>query len=116
MLPQTSVDPESVGSNHDAERCLEERVRKLRALSWRDASRLPESAHERVFIGASECELTTFRQAGVLPEPQAILVTIQLARPRCFGALGDLVEKGLVFRPGAAARLATAAELLESDG
>jgi hypothetical protein len=114
VRPPTPADPQSARSSCDADRFLEERVRQLRVLSWLDASRLPDSAHERVFIGGSACELTTFRQAGVLPEPQAILVTIQLARPRCFGALGDLVEKGLVFRPGAPARLATAAELLES--
>jgi hypothetical protein len=98
----------------DTEQLLAQRIRQLRRLSWQEAARLPDRVTTTVAIGASECTLTTFRQAGVLPLADAVLVTVQLARPRCFGALGDVVEKGLVFAPGQAARAATPAELMEA--
>ena len=104
----------STGSGpRDAGQFLEARLRRLAALSWQEASRLPESSEERVCLGASECVLATFRQARDLPTEKAVLVTLQLTRSRCFGAWGDPLEKGLVFVPGQPPREATAAELLE---
>jgi hypothetical protein len=99
----------------DAEQLVQQRVDKLMALSWQEALRLPESAEERVSIAGNACALTTYRQTGVLPNPNAVLVTVQLARPRCFGVLGDVLEKGLVFEAGIPTRPATAGELLDSE-
>ena len=89
---------------------------RLRTLSWEQASRLPKRTEEAVSVEGNACALTTFRQAGVLSATNAVLVTVQLVRPRCFGEWGDRLEKGLVFEAGKPARLATAAELLASQG
>lgn len=101
-------------SSASAEQLIAQQIGQLRRLSWQDAARLPERAEKTVAIGASECTLTTFRQSGVLPWADAVLVTVQLARPRCFGALEDRVEQGLVFEPGQTARAATPTELAEA--
>jgi hypothetical protein len=101
---------------YDAETLIEQRLEGLRTLSWEEAWRLPARIDEQVVVAGNPCTLITYRQAGVLSERNAVLVTVQLARARCFGALSDRVEKGLVFGPNAVARPATAAELVDSGG
>ena len=101
---------------HDAEYLIEQRIEALRRLSWEEASLLPRCAEEQVVVGGVACALTTYRQSGVLPNPGSVLVTVQLARARCFGALSDHLQEGLVFEPGTPARRAATAELLESGG
>ena len=100
----------------DADGLIDRRIERLRALSWEEASQLPASVEEQVAVGGTPCALTTFRQAGVLKGRPSLLVTVQLARPRCFGAMGDHLEKGLVFAPGSPPRPATPAELRECSG
>ena len=104
------------GNLWDASHMIEQRIERLRMLSWEEAARLPERDEEQVAIGGTTCALTTYRQASVLPRRNAVLVTVQLARPRCFGVFGDHLEQGLVFEPGTEARPATASELLKTGG
>ena len=98
----------------DPQLLMEQRLARLRGLSWEEAVRLPERLEEEVAVAGHACALTTCRQAGVLPIEGAVLVTVQLARSRCFGRWSDPLEQGLVFEAGRAARPATAAELLAS--
>jgi len=97
----------------EAQALIRNRVTALRALTFAQATALPEARGEDVMVAGHKCALTTFRQSL---RPDETLVTIQVARPALLGIATTHTEHGLVFNQGGSVRDASEEELRTSGG
>jgi hypothetical protein len=95
---------------------VEERIERLREMSFAEACALPEVAGEDVLIGGFKASVTTFRYADAIGLAGKVLVVVLAARPLAFGMAAQHVERGLVFAPSEPVREASVTELQNSGG
>jgi hypothetical protein len=100
----------------EARGAIDRRIAKLRTLTMAEAARLPEASGEGVVLGDVSCHLTVFAQHSPSQLPEAVLVTVQVARKGVLGIASYHVEQGLVFFPNGTVRDATDLELQDSGG
>ena len=79
-------------------RAIEERLARLRRLTFEQAAALPEKAGEDAVLGGTRCAVTVYRPSGPHSLPNAVLVTVQVARFRLLSMVSYHTERGLVFR------------------
>jgi hypothetical protein len=82
-------------------------------LSFGDAAALPEASGAKVSIAGHECQVTTFVQPL---RADAVLVTLQVARPGLLGVVSYHTERGLIFSADGSVCEATAEELQNNGG
>ena len=98
----------------EAGQLIEARMAELRALTFEQAQALPEASGDEQRLGGIPCSVTVFAQPNPYSLPNAVLVTVQVARK---GFLGSRhIERGLVFVSGQAAREASRDELQNAGG
>lgn len=99
---------------HDAEtqQLIGSRLDELKALSFKDLERQPETDGKEVTVGGKKCSLTTFVQRL---SPTEFLATVQVARNVVLG-IGWHTERGLVFAANGTIREATVEELQNTGG
>ena len=96
---------------------IERRISQLRTLSVSEAKALPEvSGEEEITLADIPATITIFRQQNPHNLPDAVLVTVQVARTRLLGFGSSHIEKGLVFCTDKKVRDATNSELQNSLG
>ena len=100
----------------EAKSVIEAKLDELRQLSFSDASCLPGALAEDIVVAQKEVQLTIFRQQGIPEDPEAVLVTVQLARAGVGGLVSFHEEGALVFHEDGALRDATQDELLATGG
>ena len=98
----------------EATQLIEARMAELRALTYEQARALPEASGGEHQLSGVPCSVTVFAQPEPYSLPNAVLVTVQVARK---GLLGSRhIERGLVFVPGQAPREASREELRNTGG
>lgn len=95
---------------------IDAKLAELRKLSLAEAADLPGAFLEDIVVGDKEVQLTIFRQQGVPDFPDAVLVTVQLARAGLGGVINFQKERALVFQANGEIREATEGELLATGG
>jgi len=94
---------------------MEARIARVRQLTFAQAALLPEASAEEAVVGGSECTFTIFRQQNLDALPNAVLVTVQVARRRIL-VMGEPPERGVIFTSDGAVREATDREIRDSGG
>ena len=100
----------------EANRIIEKHLSKLCLLSYEDALKLPESDGHDCSVASLDASVTVFRQTSPYGLDGQVLVTVLVARSIFAGMFQKHIEKGLVFSPNAATRVATEIELQNTGG
>ena len=95
---------------------IDQRINKLRELTYEEAAALPEAAGEEAQLAGVRCAITVFRQHDPCGPPNSIVVTVQAARRGFLGIASYHTERGLIFTPEGTVREASDRELQNSGG
>lgn len=97
---------------NEAEKLVADKLRALQALTYDDATKLPNAVPEDIVIAGKEVQITVFRQSDIEALPGVVLVTLQVVRAGLGGILNYHFERGLVYSATDGVREATESELL----
>lgn|GEM_PF-2169732 len=100
----------------EAHTVVDQKLAELGLLSFSDAADLPEALYSDIVVTGKEVQMTIFRQLPATGLPDAVLVTVQLARASLGGLISYHYERALVYSASGEVREATQNELSVTGG